>query len=110
MQYFSYILIIVLKYGKILIKAISTQYLLNKKGYPNCCHIRSLDDTSRIFRQLDILTIYDIIDFNTFISMHNVFYKLVPLTLQSMFPMSSSKKYKNNFYVIVVKQEESNFQ
>ena len=29
------------------------------------CHARSLDHTSKMFCQLDILKIYDLIDFNT---------------------------------------------
>ena len=32
--------------------------------------------------------------------MYKVFHKLVPLTLQNKFSMSSSKKYQNNFYVM----------
>ena len=47
--------------------------------------------------QLDILKIYDLIDFNKCIFMYKVISKLVPLTLQNKFLMSSSKKYKNNF-------------
>ena len=64
------------------------------------CHARSLDHTSQMFCQLYILMIYDLIDFNTCIFMCKVFHKLGPLTLQSKFSMSSSKKYKDNFYVM----------
>ena len=52
------------------------------------CHARSLDHTSKMFCQLDILKIYDLIDFNTCIFMYKVFHKLVPLTLQNKFSMS----------------------
>ena len=50
-----------------------------------------------MFCELDILKIYDLIDFNTCISMYKVFYKLVPLTLQKKFSMSSSKNTKTIF-------------
>ena len=63
------------------------------------CHARSLDHTSKMFCQLDILKKYDLIDFNTCIFIYKVFHKLVPLTLQNKFSMSSSKKYKNNFVI-----------
>ena len=53
-----------------------------------------------MFCQLNILKIYDLIDFNTCISTYKVFHKLVPLILQNKFSMSSSKKNKNNFYVM----------
>ena len=43
---------------------------------------------------------YDLIYFNTRISMYKVFHKLVPLTLQKKFSMSSSTKYENNFDVM----------
>ena len=74
------------------------------------CHARSLDHTSKMFCQLDILNLYDLIDFNTCIFMHKVFHKLVPLTLQSMFSMSSGKNTKTIFMLCLQEQEEKNFQ
>ena len=85
MQYFNHILIITLKYGDILIKTISTQYYSTKKVIQIVCHARSLDHTSQKFSELDILKIYDVIDFDTCIFIYKVFYKLVHLTLQNMF-------------------------
>ena len=61
------------------------------------CPARLLDHTSQMFCQLDILRIYDLIDFNTCIFMYKVFHKLVPLILQDKFSMSSSKKYLEKF-------------
>ena len=57
--------------------------ILQKKVMRIVCHARSLDHTSKMFCQLDILKIYDLIDFNTCIFMYKVFHKLVPLTLQN---------------------------
>ena len=73
------------------------------------CHARSLDHTSKMFCQLDILNIYDLIDINTCISMYKVFHKLVPLTLQNKFSMSSSKKYRNNFFAMFAKTRRKQF-
>ena len=39
------------------------------------CDARSLDHTSQMFSELDILKIYDLIDFNTYIYMYKVFHK-----------------------------------
>ena len=70
MQHLKHILVKALKYWKILIETISTQYsFCKKKVMRNVFHARSLDYTSKMFCQLDILKIYNIIDFNTFISM-----------------------------------------
>ena len=46
----------------------------------------------QMFHRLDILMIYDIIDFNRCIFMYNVFHKLVPLAFQNKFSISSFKK------------------
>ena len=62
-----------------------------------------------MFCQLDILKIYDLIDFNTCNFMYKVFRKLVPLTLQNKFSMSSSKKYQNNFYVMFARTRRKQF-
>ena len=70
------------------------------------CHARSLDHTFQMFHGLDILKICDLIDFNTCIFMYKVFHKLVPLTLQNKFSMSSSKKYKNNLYVMFARTKK----
>ena len=112
MQYFNHILIIALKYGLILIQITSTQYLFHKSVVQNVCNARSLDHTSQMLHQLDILKIYDLIDINTCILMFNVLHKLVPFTLLNKFSMSSCNKYKNNFYVMLClqEQEERNFQ
>ena len=72
-------------------------------------HARSLDHTSKMFCQLGILKIYDLIDFNTCILMNKVFHKLVPLTLQNKFSMSSSKKYPKNFWVIFARTRRKQF-
>ena len=84
-------------------------FILKKKVMRIVCHARSLDHTSKMFCQLDILKIYDLIDFNTCIFMYKVFHKLVPLTLQNKFSMSSSKKYKNNFYVMFARTRRKLF-
>ena len=73
------------------------------------CHARSLDLTSQMFCQFDMLKIYDLIDFDTCIFMYKVFHKLVPLTLLNKFSMSSSKKYKNNFYVMIARTRRKQF-
>ena len=70
-------------------------------------HARSLDHTSIMFCLLDILRIYDLIDFNTCIFMYKVFHKVVPLTIQSKFSMSSGKNIKTIF--MLCQQEESKF-
>ena len=41
--------------------------------------------------------------------MHKVFHNVVPLTLQNKFSMSSSKKYKNNFYVTFARTRRKQF-
>ena len=41
--------------------------------------------------------------------MYKVFHKLVPLTLQNKFSMSSSKKYKNNIYVMLARTKRKQF-
>ena len=84
-------------------------FILQKKVMRIVCHARSLDHTSKMFCQLDILKIYDLIDFNTCIFMYKVFHKLVPLTLQNKFSMSSSKKYQNNFYVMFARTRRKQF-
>ena len=73
------------------------------------CHARSLDHTSKMFCQLDILKIDDLIDLNTCIFMCKVLHKLSPLTFQNKFSMSSSKKYKNNFYVMFASTRRKQF-
>ena len=62
-----------------------------------------------MFCELYICKIDDLIDFNTCIFMYKVFYKLVSLTLQSKFSMSSSKKYKDNFYVMFARTRRKQF-
>ena len=84
-------------------------FILQKKVMRIVCHASSLDHTSKMFCQLDILKIYDLIDFNTCIFLYKVFHKLVPLTLQDKFSMSSSKKYKNNFYVMFARTRRKQF-
>ena len=79
---------------------INPVFILQRKVIQIVCHARSLDHTSKMFCQLHILKIYDLIDLSTCNFMYKVFHKLVPLTLQNKFSMSSSKKYKNNFYVM----------
>ena len=81
MKYSNHILIIALKQGEILIKTTSTQYnaiiiiiIINNNIMYNSINARSLDHTSQMFCQLDILKIYDLIDFNTCIFMHKVFH------------------------------------
>ena len=86
--------------GKYLQKQYQPSVYSSKRVIQIVCHARSLDHTSQMFCQLDILKIYDLIDFNTCMSVYKVVYRLVPLTLQNKFPMSSSKKSKNNFYVV----------
>ena len=81
----------------------------HKKVMPIVRHARPLDHTSKTFCQLHILKIYDLIDFNTCIFMYKVFHKLVPLTLQNKFSMSSSKKYKNNIYVMLARTRRRQF-
>ena len=46
-----------------------------KKVIRIVCHARSLDHTSQMFRQLDILKTYDLIEFNTCSFMRKVFHK-----------------------------------
>ena len=41
--------------------------------------------------------------------MYKVFHKLVPLTLQNKFSMSSSKKYENNSYVMFARTRRKQF-
>ena len=79
---------------------------VQKKVMRIVCHARSLDHTSKIFCQLDILKIYDLIDFNTCIFMYKVFHKLVPLTLQNKFSMSSTKKYQKQFLYYLCKNKK----
>ena len=52
------------------------------------CHARSLDHTSQMFRQSDILKMYDLIDINTCIFLYKDFHKVVPMTSQNMFSLS----------------------
>ena len=92
-------------WGNTYVNNIKPVFIL-KKSYVNCL---SLDHTSKMFSQLDILKIYDLIDFSTCIFMYEVFHKLVPLTLQSKFSMSSSKKYKNNFDVMFARTRRKQF-
>ena len=65
--------------------------------------------TSQMFCQFDMLKIYDLIDFDTCIFMYKVFHKLVPLTLLDKFSMSSSKKYKSNFNVMIARTRRKQF-
>ena len=48
------------------------------------CHVRSLDHTSQMFRQLDILKILDLFHFNTYILMYKVLNKVVSYTFRGM--------------------------
>ena len=73
----------------------------------NCMSM--LDHTCKMFCQLDTLKIYDLIDFSTCIFIYKVLHKFVPLTLQNKFSMSSSKKYKNNFYVMFARTRRKQF-
>ena len=57
----------------------------------------------------NFLKIYDFIDFNACIFMYIVLHKSVPLTLLSKYSMSSSKKYKNDFYVVFARTRRKQF-
>ena len=103
MQYFNHILTTALKYVEIFIKTKSTQYLFYKKAIQIVCHTASLDHTSQMFCQLDILKIYDLINY-MYLYVQS-FFKLVPLTLQNKFSMSSRKNIKTIFILCLQEQE-----
>ena len=101
MQYFNHISIIALKYHEILLNIKSSSIYSLKKIIQIVCHATSLDHTSQMSHRLHVLKIYDLIDLNICITMHNIFYKLVPLASQDKLSMSSSKKYENNLHVML---------
>ena len=122
MQYYNHILIIALKYGEILTKTKSNQYFFYKKVIRIVCHAWSLDHTSQMCCQLDILKIYDLIDFNTCIFIYKdyyIYYKLFTIYLYILYIFTIHYKtslqchqVKNIkiIFMLCLQEQESNFQ